>query len=119
MHKIIKLLLLTLFFSVQLKAQYTNLVKASTLFSEEKYSAAQALFQQLIINDRTNEQASYYNAKCSKELFASDAIFLYEQFLMTFPYSLFIQQVNEDLALLYYNDLDYPKAIKYFLQFRI
>ncbi|MBT5090698.1 MAG: tetratricopeptide repeat protein [Flavobacteriales bacterium] len=117
MHKIIKLLLLTLFFSVQLKAQYTNLVKASTLFSEEKYSAAQALFQQLIINDRTNEQASYYNAKCSKELFASDAIFLYEQFLMTFPYSLFIQQVNEDLALLYYNDLDYPKAIKYFIQF--
>jgi tetratricopeptide (TPR) repeat protein len=117
MCKIIKLLLLILFFSVQIKAQHTNLAKASTLFSEEKYSAAQTLFQQLIINDRTNEQANYYNAKCSKELFASDAIFLYEQFLTVFPYTSFIQQVNEDLALLYYRDLDYPKAIKYFIQF--
>ena len=117
MHKIIKLLLLTLFFSVQIKAQQTNLAKASTLYSEEKFSAAQAFFQQLVINDRTNEQANYYNAKCSKELFASDAIFLYEQFLLAFPYTSFAQQVNEDLALLYYRDLNYPKAINYFLQF--
>lgn len=117
MHKIIKSLLLMLFFSVQITAQHTNLEKASTLFSEQKYSAAQALFQQLIITDRTDEQANYYNAKCAKELFASDAIFLYEQFLSAFPYTSFIQQVNEDLALLYYRDLDYPKAIKYFLKF--
>jgi len=116
MHKIIKLLLLMLFFSIQIKAQHADLAKAGTLFSEEKYSAAQALFQQLIIKDRTNEQLHYYNAKCSKELFASDAIFLYEQFLTAFPYTSFIQQVNEDLALLYYRDLDYPNAIKYFLQ---
>ena len=118
MHKIIKLLLILLFFSVQIKAQHTNLAKASALYSEEKYSAAQALFRQLIIDERTNEQANYYNAKCSKELFASDAIFLYEQFLLAFPYTSFIQQVNEDLALLYYRDLDYPKAVKYFLQFK-
>jgi tetratricopeptide (TPR) repeat protein len=117
MHKIIKSLLLMLFISVQITAQHTNLEKASTLYSEQKYSAAQALFHQLIINDRTDEQANYYNAKCAKELFASDAIFLYEQFLSAFPYTSFIQQVNEDLALLYYRDLDYPKAIKYFLKF--
>ena len=115
MHKIIKSLLLMLFLSVQITAQNTNLEKASTLYSEQKYSAAQALFYQLIINDRTNEQANYYNAKCAKELFASDAIFLYQQFLSDFPYTSFIQQVNEDLALLYYRDLDYPKSIKYFL----
>ena len=117
MHRIIKLLLLILFFSVQIKAQHTNLAKANTLYSEEKYSAAQALFQQVILNERTKEQAYYYNAKCSKELFASDAIFLYKQFITAFPYSSYIQQVNEDLALLYYRDLDYPKAINYFLKF--
>ena len=77
MYKIIKLFLLVMLFCIQLKAQHTNLSRASTLFSEEKYSAAQALFLQIIINDRSNEQANYYNAKCSKELFASDAIFLY------------------------------------------
>ena len=43
MLKIIKLLLLMLFFSVQVKAQHPDLVKASALFSEEKYSVAQAL----------------------------------------------------------------------------
>ena len=117
MHKIIKSLLLMLFFSVQIIAQHTNLEKASALFSEQKYSAAQALFQQSIFNDRTDELAYYYNAKCAKELFASDAIFLYQQFLSAFPYTSFIQQVNEDLALLYYRDLDYPKAIKFFLKF--
>ena len=117
MLKIIKLLIVMLFFSIQIKAQHTNLDKACALFSEEKYSAAQAFFQQLIISDRFNEDANYYNAKCSKELFASDAIFLYEQFLLNFPYTSFSQQVNEDLALLYFRQLDYHKAIKYFLQF--
>ena len=117
MHKIINSLLLMLFFSVQIIAQHTNLEKASALFSEQKYSAAQALFQQSIFNDRTDELAYYYNAKCAKELFASDAIFLYQQFLSAFPYTSFIQQVNEDLAFLYYRDLDYPKSIKYFLKF--
>ena len=117
MRKIIKLLLLILFFSIKINAQQTDLVKAVALFSNEKYSASQALFHQLIIDNRTNEMANYYNAKCSKELFASDAIFLYEQFLLSFPYTSFSQQVNEDLALLYYRDLDYHKSIKYFLQF--
>ena len=118
MHKTVKLLILILFFGVQVKAQNTNLAKANTLYSEAKYSAAQALFHQVIVKEKTNEQANYYNAKCSKELFASDAIFLYEQFLTDFPYTSFIHQVNEDLALLYYRDLNYPKAINYFLQLK-
>ena len=117
MSKIIKLLLLILFFCIQVKAQHADFAKASALFSDEKYSAAQALFQQIIVDGKTNEQANYYNAKCAKELFASDAIYLYQQFLSAFPHTSFIQQVNEDLALLYYRDLDYPKAIKYFLKF--
>ena len=94
MSKIIKLLLLILFFCIQVKAQHADFAKASALFSDEKYSAAQALFQQIIVDGKTNEQANYYNAKCSKELFASDAVFLYEQFIVSFPYTTFLQQVN-------------------------
>ena len=118
MSKIIKLFLLILFFCVQAKAQHTDLAKASALFSEQKFSAAQALFHKIIIDEKTNERANYYNAKCSKELFSLDAIFLYNQFLRSFPHTSFIEEVNEDLALLYYRDLDYQKAINYFLKLK-
>ena len=118
MPKIVKLILLSLLCSVNLIAQNSTSNEVSTLFSEGKYSAAQALFQQVIVDDGADENAHYYNAKCSKELFASDAIFLYEQFLMDFPFTSFKDEVNEDLALLYYRGLDYPKAINYFLQLK-
>ena len=118
MCKFIKLLLLILFFCIQVKAQNSDFAKAYALFSDDKFSAAQALFHQLIVDDKTNEKANYYNAKCSKELFASDALFLYDQFIESFPYTSFLQEVNKDLALLYYRDLDYPKAINYFLQLK-
>ena len=118
MHKLIKLILLTLFFCFQVKAQHADFARARALFLEENYSAAQSLFQQIIVDGKTNELANYYNAKCSKELFALDAVFLYEKFVISFPYSSLIQQVNKDLALYYYNNLDYYKSINYFLQFK-
>ena len=118
MHKLIKLILLTLFFCFQVKAQQADFARARALFLEENYSAAQSLFQQIIVDGKTNELANYYNAKCSKELFALDAVFLYEKFVISFPYSSLIQQVNKDLALYYYNNLDYYKSINYFLQFK-
>ena len=116
MRKIINILLLSLLLSVHLVAQNTESNEANTLFSEGKYSAAQTLYQQIITNNASDENAHYHNARCSKELFASDAIFLYEQFLLSFPFTAFKNEVNEDLALLYYRSLDYSKAIKYFLQ---
>ena len=116
MRKIVNLLLLSLLLSVHLVAQNTESNEANTLFSEGKYSAAQTLYQQIITNNFSDENAHYHNARCSKELFASDAIFLYEQFLLSFPFTVFKNEVNEDLALLYYRSFDYPNAIKYFLQ---
>jgi len=115
MPKIVKLILFSLLCSVNLIAQNPE---ENTLFSEEKYSAAQALCRQIIINNGADENAHYHNARCSKELFASDAVFLYEQFLLDFPFTSFKDDVSKDLALLYYRDLDYPKAINYFLQFK-
>ena len=116
MRKIVNILLLSQFLSAHLVAQNTKSNEASALFSEGKYSAAQTLYQQIITNNTSNENAYYHNARCSKELFASDAIFLYERFFLSFPFTAFKNEVNEDLALLYYRSLDYPKAIKYFLQ---
>ena len=77
MRKIVRLLLFTLFLGVHVVAQNTESNEANTLFSEGKYSAAQALYQQIIRNNASDENAHYHNARCSKELFASDAIFLY------------------------------------------
>ena len=75
MRKIVNLLFFTLFLGVHLLAQNTQSNEANTLFSEGKYSAAQTLYQQIITNNFSDENAHYHNARCSKELFASDAIF--------------------------------------------
>ena len=115
MRKIVNLLLFSLFLSVSVVAQNTESNNANALFSEGKYSAAQVLYQKIISNYITDENAHYHNARCSKELFSSDAIFLYEQFLLNFPFTTFKNEVNKDLALLYYRGFDYPNAIKYFL----
>ena len=80
MRKIVNLLLFTLFLGVHLVAQNTESNEANTLFSEEKYSAAQTLYQQIITNNTPDENAHYHNARCSKELFTSDAIFFMSSF---------------------------------------
>jgi len=81
MLKVVKITVLSLFSSIYLIAQDHDCNEANALFSEGKYSAAQSLYQSIITNDISNEIAYYYNAKCSKELFSLDAVFLYEQFL--------------------------------------
>ena len=116
MLKVVKITVLSLFSSIYLIAQDHDCNEANDLFSEGKYSAAQSLYQSIITNDISNETAYYYNAKCSKELFSLDAVFLYEQFLLDFPFTSFKNEVNEDLALLYFREMSYPKAINYFLQ---
>ncbi len=116
MRKFLSPLFLLFFLSIHLAAQNIDSNKANTLFSEGKYSAAQSLYQQIIRNNPSDENAHYYNARCSKELFASDAIFLYNQFLLNFPFTAFKNDVNTDLALLYYRGSDYSNAITYFLQ---
>ncbi len=116
MRKIVNILLLSQFLSVHLVAQNTKSNEANTLFSEGKYSAAQTLYQQIINNNASNENAHYHNARCSKELFASDAIFLYEQFLLNFHFTAFKNKMNTDLALIYYRDSQYSDAISYFLK---
>ncbi len=116
MYKKINSFVLALLFSGALWAQGPTIEKVQSLFEDDKYGAAQAVAQQLINADDSDVEAHYYNAKCSKELFASDAIFLYEKLLSDFPYSNFKSRINKDLALLYYRSLNYKKAVSYFIK---
>ena len=82
MNKILKILLLVLIFDFSGIAQNNQLNQANMLFSAQRYSAAQSLYQSMISNNIADEAVYYYHAKCAKELFASDAVHLYQKFLL-------------------------------------
>ena len=79
MNKILKLFLLVFIFEFSSIAQNTQLHQANMLFSAQRYSAAQSVYQNMISNNIANEEGYYYNAKCANELFASDAVYLYQK----------------------------------------
>ena len=114
MKKRISLLLFVLL-SCVLFAQEDLLFKAKNLFYNGKYSASQSILNQLSFNNSDSE-IMYLNAKCSKELFLTDAISLYQQLNEVFPYNEFKEEVNKDLALIYYREKKYDKAISSFLK---
>ena len=87
---------------------------ADNLFLNKKYSAAQNLYNQKIISREYNESILYRHAKCSKELFNSDALFLYTNFLKEYPYSSLVNNVYTDIALIYYRSKNYLEAAKFF-----
>ena len=114
MNKKIFLIVFCLFTGNLVFAQYSRFEEARLLFEDQKYSAAQGLYQQIINSGGGNESIEYYHAKCSKELFLSDAILLYHAYIKNYPYSQFLDKVNEDFSLLYFRDKAYDKAILYF-----
>ena len=109
-------LLFLLFSSSLVFAQNHSFDDAQSLFDDGKYSAAQALLNQLSSGHSANAEAMFLNAKCSKALFLSDAELLYEELNEYFPYHQFKQEVNADLALINYRKKDYSNAISYFLE---
>ena len=78
MNKKIFLIVFCLFTGTLVFAQDSKFEEARLLFEDQKYSAAQGLYQQIINGGGGNESIEYYHAKCSKELFLSDAILLYQ-----------------------------------------
>ena len=77
----VKRLLFFLLLSNLISAQNYIEADIEQLFNSKKYSAAQALCQDMIFRGKQNDMLEYYNAKCSKELFLSDATSLYHNFL--------------------------------------
>ena len=82
------------------------------MFENKKYSVAQSVLSQLTITSRTPE-SMYLDARCSKELYMSDAIALYNDLNETFPNNLYENAVYQDIADIYYRNKNYIKSIKY------
>ena len=94
-------------------SQNQNIVETAIFFYEnKKYSAAQSILSELH-EDQTTEQTMYLSARCSKELKLQDALKLYNDLNEKFPYNLYNDQVNQDIADIYYREKDYPRAITY------
>ena len=109
----VKRLLFFLLLSNLISAQNYIEADIEQLFNSKKYSAAQALCQDMIFRGKQNDMLEYYNAKCSKELFLSDATSLYHYFLEKYPYSAYSDKVYEDLGLIYFNEENYAEALLY------
>ena len=108
-------LLFFAFLNYNLLAQKALFLEAKDLFKEGNYSASQSILNDLTLNYNEPE-IMYLNARCSKELFSDDAIFLYNKLNTIFPYHSFKNEVNEDLALIFYRNKEYQKAINSFLE---
>ena len=113
MKRPINILLFALL-SCTLLGQENILSQAKDLFDDGKYSASQSILYQISITHSPTAEIMYLNAKCSKELFLSDAISLYNNLNKSFPYHEFKDEVNTDLALIYYREKKYADAIALF-----
>lgn len=114
MKKII-FLLLAVFVSEILFAK-DDFLNAQTLFHNQKYSSAQAVINKLFSSGYVTEEIMYLNAKCSKQLFLTDAISLYNNLNETFPYHKFKNEVYYDMAIIYYREKKYKEAVSSFLK---
>ena len=99
-----------------LSAQDVSLSKARSLFDDGKYSASQSILNQISNSGKSTASTMYLNAKCSKKLFLSDAISLYDDLNTLFPYHKYRDEVNIDLARIYYREKKYNSAIASFLK---
>tara|TARA_B100001758_G_scaffold243937_2_gene254527 strand:+ start:4572 stop:7679 length:3108 start_codon:yes stop_codon:yes gene_type:complete len=118
MKILINFLFFTLFISADLIAQYDLSPQARTLFDDQKYSVSQSIFRGIATSKSayTSAEAMLLNARCSKELFLSDAKHLYEELIQDPAYYEVSEEVNTDLALIYYRNKQYAKAIDHFLK---
>ena len=113
MKKIITLSIFC-FFSVFFYGQENLVSRARSLMDNGKYSASQSLLNQALNQGYVSAELMYLEARCSKELFLDDAVYLYDKLNYYFPFHPFQDEVNEDLALLYYRQKKYGKAITLF-----
>ena len=92
------ILFLMVIFSGDVFTQNHLLSQAISLFNDGKYSASQSILNQLE-KDNSTQEIMYLNAKCSKELFLNDAIFLYDNLTNTYPYHQYKDEMYQDLGL--------------------
>ncbi|MEE2953579.1 MAG: tetratricopeptide repeat protein [Bacteroidota bacterium] len=96
-------------------AQSLSIEEAKSYFEQEKYSLAQSIFDNIYL-DEYSEEALFYSASCSKILFTSDAEYKFRKFLDEFSYSPFRAKVYIALAEINYREGDFNEAVNWYLK---
>lgn len=104
--------------SVKSFTQTYSFKLAKNLFDEKKYSAAQSILDEFVSSNNYSAEILYLNARCSKELFLSDAVFKYNQLNNLFPFNDFRNLTNRDLGLIYYRQGNFTEASNYLLRLK-
>lgn len=98
--------------------------KAIDLFEKEKFGAAQAAFDEIILNTDNAQgeivaNATYYRGVCGLKLFNTNAENLLIEFITDFPESPKVNRAYFDLGLYQYRKRDFDRAASWFEQVNI
>ncbi len=107
--------------SAQQTAIYTNQLsefdRATDLYNDKQYLAAQILFEKVQQNNKEQEvqaDCAYYIANCAIRLNQSGADKLMEDFVADYPTSTKQNQAYIGVATFYFENGNYPQALEYF-----
>jgi len=126
MRKLNRLLYTSLILSaINLSAQQSNIYtheltdfdKAVALYKDKQYQAAQIIFNKVktnISNYEVKSDCAYYSANCAIRLEQSGADAMMEDFVKDYPTSSKQNQAFIEVAHYYFEQSNYPQALKYF-----
>lgn len=126
MRKLNRFLCTSLILSaINLSAQQSNIYtheltdfdKAVSLYKDKQYQAAQILFDKVkstASNDEVKSDCAYYSANCAIRLEQSGADAMMEAFVEKYPTSSKQNQAFIEVAHYYFEQGNYPQALKYF-----
>lgn len=126
MRKLNRLLYTSLILSaINLSAQQSNIYtheltdfdKAVALYKDKQYQAAQILFNKVKTansNYEVKSDCAYYSANCAIRLEQSGADAMMEDFVKDYPTSSKQNQAFIEVAHYYFEQSNYPQALKYF-----
>lgn len=126
MRKLNRLLFTSLILSaINLSAQQSNIYtheltdfdKAVALYKDKQYQAAQILFNKVKTansNYEVKSDCAYYSANCAIRLEQSGADAMMEDFVKDYPTSSKQNQAFIEVAHYYFEQSNYPQALKYF-----
>ncbi|WP_313805373.1 tetratricopeptide repeat protein [Flavobacterium sp.] len=126
MRKLNRFLCTSLILSaINLSAQQSNIYtheltdydKAVALYKDKQYQAAQILFDKVKTGSNSDEVKSdcaYYSANCAIRLEQSGADAMMEDFVEKYPTSSKQNQAFIEVAHYYFDQGNYPQALKYF-----
>lgn len=111
----------TIFVTAQQSAIYSHDLKefdrAVALYKDKQYQSAQIIFDKVINSDLSSDikaDCAYYIANCAIRLNQTGADQLMEDFVENYPTSTKQNQAYIEVAHYYFDQSNYPQALKYF-----